>query len=113
MRTILKYEVFEKKYYVSNSEIDGLGVFAQKNLSSGEIIGQLHKILKLGSDYEFTELGRLHNHQEYPNCHNIIIKNKRYLVASRDIKKGEELTTNYRLQPDLEQPKDHYINFRK
>jgi hypothetical protein len=38
-----------------------------------------------------------------------MVDNKRYLVTSRDIKKGEELTTNYKLQPDLEQPEDFNI----
>ena len=35
------------------------------------------------------------------------MKDKTYtrnLIASRDIEPGEEITVNYRLQPDLEQP---------
>lgn len=63
-----------------------------------------------GSNYNFTELGKLHNHSDEPNCHNELINNQRFLVASKPINIGEELTTNYRLQPDLEQPEDWGIN---
>jgi hypothetical protein len=97
-----------KKYYVNKSNLGGKGVFALKDLKKGETIGLLHKIIKLGSDYEFTELGRMHNHKDNPNCHNEKIDDKRYLVATKNIKKGEELTTDYRLQPDLEQPQDWF-----
>jgi hypothetical protein len=61
----------------------------------------------MGSNYKFTELGKFHNHSDNPNCHNELVDgNKRYLVATRDIPEGEELTTDYRLQSDLEQPID-------
>jgi hypothetical protein len=96
----------EKKYYVDKSDLGGKGVFAAKDIKKGETIGLLHKIIKIGSKYEFTELGKMHNHKDKPNCHNERIDNKRYLVASENIKKGQELTTDYRLQPDLEQPQD-------
>jgi len=96
-----------KKYYIDDSKIKnaGKGVFAKKDLKKGERIGLLHTINKLYADYDFTELGGMHNHSGKPTCHNEKVGNKRYLVASKDLKKGEELTTNYRLQPDLEQPK--------
>jgi SET domain-containing protein len=95
-----------KKYYVGNSDIEGKGVFASQNLKKGEVIGLLHTINQLYKDYSFEELGHNHNHSETPNCHNHMVGNKRYLVASRDIDEDEELTTNYRLQPDLEQPEN-------
>jgi len=98
----------EKKYYIDKSDIQGQGVFAKKDLKKGEIIGLLHVIKKLGSDYDFTELGRLHNHSDSPTCHNVLINNKRFLVASKDLKKGQELTTDYTLQPDLEQPRPEW-----
>lgn len=102
----------EKKYYISDSDIAGKGAFANKNLKKGETIGLLHTINEIGFSYTFEELGRMHNHSENPSCHNELKNNKRYLVASRDINKGEELTTNYRLQPDLEQP-DSFLNEEK
>ena len=105
---ILSGETSEKKYYVDKSDIQGQGVFANKDLKEGEIIGLLHVIKKLGWDYDFTELGEMHNHSDNPTCHNLLMGNKRFLVASKDLKKGEELTTDYTLQPDLEQPKENW-----
>lgn len=99
-----------KKYYVDKSNIQGRGSFAKKDLGENEVIGLLHTIHKPGVSYDFTELGKMHNHSDSPNCHNVLKKKQRFLVASRPIKKGEELTTNYRLQPDLEQPEHFRVN---
>jgi SET domain-containing protein len=93
-----------KKYYISNSNIQGIGAFASKDLKKGETIGLLHTIHKLHSDYTFTALGRSYNHSYEPNCKNVKINNKRYLVAIENIKKDEELTGDYTRQKDLEQP---------
>jgi hypothetical protein len=98
-----------KKYNVDESEIQGKGVFASKDLKKGEVIGLLHDIIEMGNKYKFTELGKFHNHSDNPNCHNELVDgNKRFLVATRDISEGEELTTDYRLQPDLEQPIENW-----
>ena len=94
----------EPKFYIGESDISGEGVFANGDIKKDEKIGKLHNIYTLGKNYEFTSLGRKHNHSDEPNCYNKLIGNKRYLHALRDIEDGEELTTNYRLQPDLEQP---------
>lgn len=102
-----------EKYYVSDSDIHNKGVFAKQNLKKGDEIGLLHTINELYSDYSFEELGHYHNHSNKPNCHNKLIDNKRYLVASKDIKKGDELTTDYTLQPDLEQPKNFSMKENK
>jgi hypothetical protein len=99
----------KKKYFVDKSQIHGKGVFAKKILDENETVGLLHTINN-SKDYTFTELGKLHNHSEEPNCHNELINNQRFLVASKPINIGDELTTNYRLQPDLEQPEDWVIN---
>ena len=84
-------------------------MFASKDLKKGEVIGLLHDIIEMGNKYKFTELGKFHNHSDNPNCHNELVDgNKRFLVATRDISEGEELTTDYRLQPDLEQPIENW-----
>ena len=104
-----------KKYYIDDSKIKGAGKgsFASKDIKKGDKIGLLHTIIKLGIDYKFTELGKMHNHNNKPNCHNQKIGNKRYLVASKNIKKGEELTSDYRLQPDLEQPEKNWGSIKE
>jgi LysM repeat protein len=92
------------KYYIDNSNIHGQGAFASKNYAIGDNVGKLHKILKLGEEYKWTELGRMYNHSEEPNTKNVLEGDTRYMVALRPIRMGEELTSDYRLQPDMEQP---------
>ena len=96
-----------KKYYIGVSSIHNKGAFAKKNLKKGIIIDKLHDILN-NNNYKFYELGKMYNHSNKPNCKNIKIKNTRYLMSLRNIQKDEELTADYRLQPDLEQPKNNW-----
>lgn len=96
----------KKKYHTGKSKIQGKGAFANENLKPGDYIGKVHTINQLYTDYDFTDLGRNHNHSNNPNVQNVLIGNERHLVATKPIKKGQELTSNYRLQPDLEQPED-------
>lgn len=99
------------KYKVAKSSIQGKGLFAKELIRKGENIGVAHTIKKVGKDrYRTTPtsvIGKYHNHnEEDPTAINVQEGNKRYLIAQRDIKPGEEITTNYRLQPELEQPED-------
>ena len=95
-----------KSYKVGKSNIEGVGVFAKKDIKPGDYIGKAHTINQLYTDYDFTDLGKNHNHSENPNAQNVLVGNERHFVATKPIKKGTEITTNYRLQPDLEQPED-------
>jgi len=102
----------DKKYRVGKSKIQGDGAFAKQTLNPGDYIGKVHTINKLYEDYDFTELGKKHNHSEDPNVQNVLIGNERHLVAIKPIKKGQELTSDYRLQPDLEQPDQDFDKAR-
>ena len=93
-------------YYVGDSEIHGEGVFADKDYPKGTNIGKFHDIND--SNYTFTELGKKHNHSNTPNCKNKLKNDSRYMITLKPVNKGEELTTNYTLQPDLEQPGVHF-----
>ena len=93
-----------KKYITKQSSIKGAGkgLFTKESFKKGEVIGLAHV-----DDQPASEIGRNHNHnEENPTANNIKDGNKRYLIASRNLKPGEEITTNYRLQPELEQPED-------
>ena len=83
------------------SKIHGDGMFTNKTYKKGEVIGLAHE-----NDEATTELGKLHNHSDSPSAENVKKGNKRYLVAASDLPVGTEVTTNYRLQPELEQPED-------
>ncbi len=88
--------------YRASSSIDGEGMFAGKAFKRGDLIGLAHE-----DGQPASELGRMHNHSE--NDATMVsnkVGNQRFVYAARDIQPGEELTTNYRLQPELEQPED-------
>jgi len=93
-----------KKYITKQSNIKGAGkgLFTNASFKKGEVIGLAHV-----DGQPTKEIGKNHNHNEKtPTANNVKNGNKRYLVASRNLQPGEEITTNYRLQPELEQPED-------
>ena len=80
----------------------GDGMFSTTSFKKGDVIGLAHR-----DDQPVSKLGRMHNHnEEAPTMYSKKIGNERYVFANRDLEPGEELTTNYRLQPELEQPED-------
>ena len=94
----------EKAYKIGESKIHGKGLIAIKDLVAGDLIGLSHV-----NNEATPEVGKFHNHSDDANTVNVEVENERYLVVEKPIKKGEEITVNYRLQPDLEQPED-FIN---
>lgn len=90
-----------KKLKVGKSKIAGKGLFTTDAFEQGEMIGLAHE-----NDQPSTFIGKYHNHSDEPNAVNVKLGDKRYLMAKRALKKGEEITTNYRLQPELEQPEE-------
>jgi hypothetical protein len=91
------------KYKVSKSKIPNAdkGLFAKNKLDRGERIGLAHR-----DGQPVGTIGNMHNHSDNPNMRSIKVGNERYVYAIRDIEPGEELTTDYRMQPELEQPED-------
>jgi len=103
---VLTEMIDTSSYYVDTSNIHGDGVFANDDYPTGTNIGKFHDINNSG--YVFTELGKKHNHSTTPNCKNELKNNARYMVTLKPVNKGDELTTDYTLQPDLEQPGIHF-----
>ena len=103
--------LIEEKYYVDKSHIQGNGVFAKTDYPENYTIGKLHDLVdgKAVSN-SWTELAKYHNHSNTPNCKNTYNNNTRHLTTIKPVNKGEELTTDYTLQPDLEQPG---VNFKE
>jgi uncharacterized membrane protein (UPF0127 family) len=91
----------ERAIEIKPSKIQGDGAFIKENINKGTVIGLAHR-----NNQPSTELGQYHNHSENPNSENVKIGDNRYLVSLRPMKKGEEITVNYRNQPELEQPED-------
>jgi SET domain-containing protein len=94
------YKPLPKNLTIKKSKINGLGVFATEDIKKENNFGVSHiKDLKVEDGYWRTPLGGFINHSTNPNCEkseNKFTKNF-YLVATEDIKKGEELTVYYTL----------------
>ena len=96
----------DKQLSVKKSNIQGNGLFINEPIRKGDVIGLAHI-----NNQATPIVGKNHNHSENnPTAVNISQGNKRYLVAAKDLPAGTEITTNYRLQPELEQPEDFMRN---
>ena len=83
---------------INNSEIDGLGLFAEQNIKEGTYIGETHFKIDENRDWMRTPLGGFINHSEQSNAEiSLTEENIRGLTAKRDIVKGEEITVFYTL----------------
>ena len=81
---------------ISQSEINGLGLFAADNLTKGQEFGITHiKDERFQNGYIRTPLGGFFNHSESPNVEAYVDGDFIRLRALRDISKGEELTAFY------------------
>ena len=92
--------------YHHKSHIHGIGVFTPMNLKRGDTIGVSHAYYD--GFWYMTTHGN-YNHSENPNCVIGVDENVLVMVAKRDIKRGEELTADYREQKCLEQPKEDWV----
>ena len=106
MPTQLTYRPLPPDVRLGFSDIDGVGVFAKKDIEKGNNFGMSH--LKIGERLIRTPLGGFINHAEVPNCyktklfytnednHKIKMNYSVWnLIALDDIKEGEELTVTY------------------
>ena len=113
------------KIYVGESKISGRGVFAKKDIQSGEILEECHfielnekdfnKIDTVLKDYVFTfpfgnknncvvfGLGSIYNHSLLPNAYWECDENKKLFryITSKSIKKNDEIFINYQKWVDF------------
>lgn len=89
------------KTKIGKSDIQGNGLLAKMKLSAGTNIGVSHI-----DNFPTEDIGALYNHSEQPNAISLKNGNKRSVVVIRDISPDEEITLDYRGQPELEQPED-------
>lgn len=90
-------------WVIAPSQIHGQGVRAQHFIPAGTNLGLAQWFD--GQTWSATELGKFHNHSTTPSARNVRYVNRRYLVTLRDLQPGEEITVDYRAQPELEQPR--------
>ena len=89
---------------IKESKIEGLGIFATKDIKEGSDLGISHVYDKRFPDgYIRLPIGAFINHHEIPNCEAIFsdfdseigkLKHIR-IITSKKINKGEEITVKY------------------
>jgi hypothetical protein len=87
---------------IMQSSIHGVGVFVVQDIPAHTNLGAAQ--IKKDAGYRITDLGRNHNHSYKPTCYNEMEGDTRYLLPHQDMKPGDEVTIDYTLQADLEQP---------
>ena len=94
----MTYKPLPKKLYIKNSSIHGQGLFTDRKLKTGVVLGLSHIKLANGNfdnNLIRTPLGGFLNHSEEPNCELIESQVAYYLTVIKNIKPGEELTVKY------------------
>mgnify|MGYP003147558979 CR=1 FL=1 len=89
----MTYKPLPKKLYIKNSSIHGQGLFTDKKLKTGVVLGLSHIKLANGNfdnNLIRTPLGGFLNHSEEPNCELIESQVAYYLTVIKNIKPGEE-----------------------
>ena len=100
------YKPLPESLTIKQSDINGLGLFADQKIMHGTNLGMSH--VKFGDTIFRTPLGGFINHANEPNCEKAELrmtdedtKGHKYdykkwnLITSQDIKKGDELTVRY------------------
>ena len=93
---------------IKYSKIQGLGLYATKDFPKDTVFGIVHiKNKNFPHGHIRTALGAFYNHSNDPNCknlagfwHQLPVK---YIVTTRKIKAGEELTAKYTLYKDFDE----------
>ena len=93
----MHYRPLPEGVTIDKSPIEGLGVFATKDIRAG-VIG-VGWVKHVPGGYVRTPLGGFINHSDQPNCEKIVHEEIgiMWLSAIRDIYSGEELTVKYTL----------------
>jgi len=84
---------------IKKSPINGLGLFATEDISENTLLGIIHIPIK-GEKHGYfrTPLGGFGNHSDDPNCSKLLMEDGSWwIIASKDIEPGEELTWKYTL----------------
>ena len=110
----MTYQPLPSCLTIKSSEIHGLGLFATENIPKGTNLGIAHVLIPhaeetFSQSYCRTPLGGFYNHSNTPNCeikstikyfinsasHHRLVTTIMELFAIKDIKEGQEITSNY------------------
>ncbi len=96
----------KQKYYrplpecltIKESGIEGLGLFAKKNIDKDTNLGVSHVFhVDFENGYIRTPLGGFINYSDKPNCKIFMTPDGYNLVTNQKINSGDELTLKYNL----------------
>ena len=92
------YKPLPESLTIKQSEINGLGLFADQPIKQATNLGMSH--VQIGEEILRTPLGGFINHANEGNVVKVkmydeVYKTKWNLVTVKNIKKGEELTVRY------------------
>ena len=94
----MKYKPLPNNLTIKKSNIEGLGLFATKDIKKHTNLGMIRITIE-SKEVIRTPLGGFINHSNKPNCikekEDLIYEERTYLITNRLIKKGEELTVKY------------------
>jgi len=94
----MKYKPLPNNLTIKKSNIEGLGLFATKDIKKHTNLGMIRITIE-SKEVIRTPLGGFINHSNKPNCikerEDCIYHEETHLVTNRLIKKGEELTVKY------------------
>lgn len=96
----MSYRPLPSYLTIKESNIEGLGLFAVREISDGTILGVTHiKCEGWVADEGWirTPLGGFYNHSDEPNCESFEMDGRKFLRVLRDIEAGEEITSSYKM----------------
>jgi SET domain-containing protein len=89
----MNYKPLPDSLTIKKSNIQGLGLFAVKNIAKNTDLGMIH--FSYGELLIRTPLGGFINHSLKPNCKKLDLDQEWHLKTLVDIKKDDELTLKY------------------
>ena len=92
-----KYKPLPETVTINKSMIEGLGLFATKDIKKNTNLGMMHLITE-AKEVIRTPLGGFINHALKPNCELVENGNQYILRTLRNILPNEELTVRYSLE---------------
>lgn len=96
-------------WVIKKSQIHGEGVIANKSFNPGDLIDiafiKIYNSGDFAKDFRITQFGSHLNHSYSPNAET----NESYqTVATKKIEPGDEISVDYRIRTELEQPKEDW-----
>jgi len=105
---LLNDDSLEDNFEIRKSSIHGLGAFSKRDFKKGEFINK-HIIRLSNGDLQVTKFGRKLNHSTNPNAISKKGSDGCYRVyALKDINSGDEITLDYTVNKNLEQPNKNW-----